>query len=821
MQDFEKLGVFYLGKRRDLTSGKTSDELILYDSRDLTTHAVVVGMTGSGKTGLCVTMLEEAALDRIPAIVIDPKGDLSNLLLTFPDLKAEDFRPWIDESQANRAGLTPDQFAAAEAQKWKTGLADWGQDGNRIRALRDAVEMRIYTPGSNAGRPLAILKSFAAPPPEVRGDADLFRERISGAASGLLALVGIDADPIRSREHILISKILELAWSAGKDLDLARLINEIQTPSFQRVGVLEIDAFFAPGDRVALSLSLNNLLASPTFASWMQGESLDVKRLLHTADGKPCISIMSISHLSETQRMFFVTILLNEVLSWVRSQAGTSSLRAILYMDEVFGYFPPTANPPAKQPMLTLLKQARAYGLGIILATQNPVDLDYKGLSNTGTWFLGRLQTERDKLRVIEGLEGASAQAGATFDRSQMEATLAGLESRVFLMNNVHEDQPVVFETRWAMSYLCGPLTRDRIQQLTQSGGGGSAPATSPSTLPAGPEDAPRVEAPPVSLTPIVDGQQAIPKDVIQVFAPLTKRLGSADRLVYHPALLAQTKLYFSKSACNVDTWLPRNLLVEAPSDDRPDDVWATAVLLEPLPEFSKDAEPNAQLAAVPGKMQRSKQYAEWEKQLKDYLFREQELVIWSCQDLKLCSQPGETEGDFRVRLEQLASERRDLEVEKLRQKYAPKFQQIQDRSRRADDRIEREKEEYQQKRLDSILHVGSTIFGALLGRKKFSATNVSKASTSMRSFGRAASQRGDINRAEESRESLSERSVDLQAEFNAELRALGDKLKVADLKFEEIRIRPRKTDIQVQKFGVAWLPYIVDSTGIGLPAYR
>ncbi len=376
MQDFEKLGAFYLGRRFDVATNQSTDETILYDSKDLTTHAVVVGMTGSGKTGLCLDLLEEAGLDRIPAIVIDPKGDIANLLLTFPDLTPADFRPWIDESQAQREGLTPDEFAAGESKKWTKGLASWGQDGERIRNFRNKVDLQIFTPGSDAGRPLTILKSFAAPAPEIINDADAFRERISSAVSGLLALLGIDADPIRSREHILISNLLDKAWAAGRDLDLGQLIGEIQKPPFQRVGIMDLDSFFPSKERMELAMTMNNLLASPSFASWMSGEPLDVKRLLHTADGQPRISIMSIAHLNDAERMFFVTILLNEVLAWMRSQAGTSSLRAMLYMDEVFGYFPPTANPPSKQPMLTLLKQARAFGLGVVLATQNPVDLD-------------------------------------------------------------------------------------------------------------------------------------------------------------------------------------------------------------------------------------------------------------------------------------------------------------------------------------------------------------------------------------------------------------------------------------------------------------
>ncbi|MBL8826064.1 MAG: ATP-binding protein, partial [Planctomycetaceae bacterium] len=444
MQDFEQLGVFYLGKHYDLAAQKPREDLLLYDAKDLTTHAVCVGMTGSGKTGLCLSLLEEAAIDGVPAIAIDPKGDLGNLLLAFPKLQSSDFRPWVDPAEAVRKGLTPDQLAEQTAALWKKGLGDWGEDGARIQRYLDAVETTIYTPGSNAGIPLTVLRSFSAPPAAVLNDADAFRERINGAVAGLLALLGTTGDPLKSREHILVSTLLDRAWREGRDLDLATLIRDIQQPPIDRVGLIDLETFYPAKERFELAMQLNNILASPGFSAWMQGESLDIQKLFYQSNGKPRLTIISIAHLSDSERMFFVTILLNEVLAWMRSQPGTSSLRALLYMDEVFGYFPPTANPPSKQPMLTLLKQARAFGLGIVLATQNPVDLDYKGLSNAGTWFLGRLQTERDKARVLEGLEGASASAGRTFNRQQMEQTLAGLGNRVFLMNNVHDDAPVV-----------------------------------------------------------------------------------------------------------------------------------------------------------------------------------------------------------------------------------------------------------------------------------------------------------------------------------------------------------------------------------------
>ncbi len=452
MQDFEILGAFYLGKQYDLKAQKASDNLVLYDSKDLVTHAVCVGMTGSGKTGLCLTMLEEAAMDSVPVIAIDPKGDLANLLLTFPDLAPSDFEPWINEDDARRAGKSPTEYATAQAELWKKGLGKWGQDGERIRKMRETTELAIYTPGSSAGIQLSIMKSFSVPPPEILEDGELLRERISTTVTSLLGLLGIAADPIRSREHILLSNIINACWQDGKDLDLAALIQQIQQPPFTKVGVMDLESFYPGKERFELAMAINNLLASPGFTSWMEGEPLDIKNLLYTPQGKPKISIISIAHLNDAERMFMVSLLLNQVLGWMRQQSGTTSLRAILYMDEIFGYFPPVANPPSKQPLLTLVKQARAFGLGIMLATQNPVDLDYKGLANTGTWFIGRLQTERDKARVLEGLEGASVSQGGSFDRQAMEETLAGLGNRVFLMNNVHNDGPIVFETRWAMS---------------------------------------------------------------------------------------------------------------------------------------------------------------------------------------------------------------------------------------------------------------------------------------------------------------------------------------------------------------------------------
>ena len=810
-QPYEKLGAFYLGREYDLPADQLKEDLVLYDSKDLTTHAVCVGMTGSGKTGLCLSLLEEAAIDDIPVIAIDPKGDLGNLLLNFPDLKPADFRPWIEESETVRKGKTPDEYASWTADLWKKGLADWQQDGARIARLRDTVDMAIYTPGSNAGLPVSVLKSFDAPSEAVLNNSDALRDRIMSAVSGLLALLKINADPINSREHILLSNILSNAWKEKRNLSIASLIQEIQSPPFDKIGFLNLDMFYPAKDRMQLSLQLNNLLASPGFEAWMQGEALNIERLLMTKQGKPRISILSIAHLSESERMFFVTVLLNEVLAWVRSQSGTSSLRAILYMDEVYGYFPPTANPPSKTPMLTLLKQARAFGLGVILSTQNPVDLDYKGLSNTGTWFIGRLQTERDKARVLDGLESASGTAGSQFQRQQMEAILSDLGSRVFLLHNVHEDAPVVFQTRWALSYLRGPLTRNQIKTLMDPRKQAAIEATpvkaetDPGT-PTGPD---------LSQPPL------IPPEIRQRIFTAATIVPTGSRLVYRPGLIGLAKLRYVDAKSKVDIWQDVAMLLTV-TGSVPESVWEAATFIPPG-NLDYDTEPDSQavFAEVDSLLTKPKQYQTWGKELKTYLYQERSLNLWFSADPKLYSDPDENESAFRARLKQLMREERDLQLEKLRAKYASKFDTIKNRIRTAEERVAREEAQYSDKKMSTFLSIGTTIFGAIMGRKIASATNVRKASTAARNVGRTAKEHDDIGRAKEALEIQNQKFTDLEDKFQQEIDELEEPIRPEDLEIEAYPVRPRKSDLMVNEVSFAWLPWSVDSTGISQPLYR
>ncbi len=826
--EYEKLGYFYLGKEYDREQRKVSSNLVLYESKQLTTHAVCVGMTGSGKTGLCLSLLEEAAIDGIPVIAIDPKGDLGNLLLTFPQLRGEDFKPWVDPDEANRQGLSPEAFAEQTAKLWQDGLAAWDQDGARITRFHESAELAIYTPGSSAGLPLTVLRSFAAPPAALVSQGEAYRERVASSVSGLLALLGIEADPISSREHILLANVLDQSWRAGHDLDMAGFIRAVQSPPFDKVGVIDLETFYPARERFALAMKLNNLIASPGFASWMEGEALDIGSLLYTPTGKPRLSILSIAHLSDSERMFFITILLNEVLAWIRTQPGTSSLRAVLYMDEIFGYFPPTANPPSKTPMLTLLKQARAFGLGIVLATQNPVDLDYKGLSNAGTWFLGRLQTKRDKERVLEGLEGASNAAGHSFNRRQMDEILSSLANRVFLMNNVHEEQPVVFQTRWALSYLRGPLTRDQIQTLMapRKAAQPTPPPSSPSPSSETSAGSPKPASKPPSLSAsasnasLAGSRPVVPPDVPEFFIPRRVQPDAGSMLLYRPAVLGVARLHYSDKKTGIDHWETLGLL-QSVMAELPADIWSGAEThSDHIPELNKAPEAGARFNSLPGALARAKSYADYTKTLKNFLYRERKITIWFCPDLKAYSRPEESQRDFRLRLSQGSREARDQANEKLRAKYQPKRDKLQEEVRKAKERLEREQAQASKARWDAAVAFGNSVLGAFLGKKTASKANVGKATSAAKAASKAIQQSGDLGTAQSELDRALESFTNLELEFQEEVEHQEAKLRPDTLALEAIELTPRKTDITIEQVVLAWTPWTATAGGELVAAY-
>jgi len=797
MQDFEKLGLFYLGREFDLETQKPSDTPILYESRDLVTHAVCVGMTGSGKTGLCLGLLEEAAIDGVPVIAIDPKGDLSNLLLTFPDLSPQEFRPWIDEEEARRAGQTPDAFAEQQASLWKEGLAKSGQDAARIKRLRDAAEFAIYTPGSRAGISVSVLSSFAAPPPAVREDSEVLAERASSTATSILSLAGVEAEP-RSREHTLMATLFSTAWSQGRDLDLSSVIGQVQNPPFSKVGILDLEAFFPKKDRFELALQLNGILAAPGFSQWFEGEPLDPAALLRTADGKPRVSIFSISHVGDAERMFFVSLLLNQVVGWMRAQTGTSSLRAIIYMDEIAGYFPPVANPPSKQPLLTLLKQARAFGVGVVLATQNPVDLDYKGLANTGTWFLGRLQTDRDKARVLDGLEGA---ASGSIDRAQADRMLSVLPKRVFLLHNVHDEKPVVFQTRWTMSYLRGPMSREEIKKVQRVEGSG---------VPASPEQQPARRRTVERSNPgtLAAARPVLPAGIDQYFVP-DPGAGRAGVVApaYRPVVLGAARVTFTDAKLGIDT--SRDVLLAAPVTDGPVAVdWQQAEALD-VPASSLQREPSspdATFGAVPSAAQQPRSYVAWTKSLSQFLAQSQRTEVLMHRDTKLTSRADEDERAFKARVQDARRSLRDDDVDGVRKKYATKREALAERLRKAGAAVEREQQQATDSKTQTMLSFGAAALGAMFGKKILNTGTIGRATTAARGVGRSMKEAGDVKRASETVDALKQQLQELDDTIREETQAIAASHDAA-VEVERIQLAPKRGQISVQFVALGWQP--------------
>lgn len=842
MDDLDRLASFYLGREYDLAAGKALDRPVLYDARDLTTHAVCLGMTGSGKTGLGAVLLEEATLDGVPSLVIDPKGDMTNLLLTFPDLLADDFRPWINTDDARRQNLEMDAYTAQTAERWRQGLADWGQGPDRIHRLKESADFVIYTPGSSAGRRVSILQTFKAPNLSWETDSEVIRDRISTIATALLALVGVASDPVRSREHILLSTILDQAWRAGEDLTLAEIIVRIQKPPFSQLGVFPVETFFPERDRIELAMLLNGLVAAPSFADWTGGQSLDVDSLLYGPAGKPQVSIFYIAHLQEAERQFFVTLLLEQVVAWLYAQSGTTSLRALLYMDEMFGYLPPhPANPPTKKPLLTLLKQARAFGLGLILTTQNPVDLDYKALANAGTWFIGTMQTERDKLRVLDGLEGAEAVGGrAGASRADFDRLISALRSRVFLLHNVHAGKPAIFQTRWAMSYLRGPLTRNQIRELMST----PAPApTAAQALPATPLPTVEPERAPVqtvaaAVQPTIASQTPpaptpaspgspygpvppqLPSSVRQVFVPVKTSLDEAlyrlasqqgwslhsvvglqGQLVYDPALigLAVVRFAHARSRQAIEQALTY-LLPVAEASGFVD--WSQGEVQIDADTLVFKPGPGALFGRLPVDLGNASRFAALGKELVEYLFYNRSVTIWHNPHLKLYSELGETAKAFQRRCREAARQARDTEAEEIKERYKTQLEQLLTKMQREKRELEEDQVEYGARKREEFFSGAESVVDLFTGRKM--RRGVSTASRKRRLTQQA---KADIEESEKTIDEL-ETKIDqvgdeLQGELD-ELTARWAKL-IDDVQQEDVR--PRRTDVRVNLFGLAWLP--------------
>ncbi len=852
-------GKFFLGRIFDAAQGGVTQTPLLYDSEDLTTHAVVVGMTGSGKTGLCVGMLEEAALNNIPALMIDPKGDITNTLLHFPDLLPEDFKPWLNSDQARREGKTLEQAAAETAETWKKGLTDWGIGSDRILALKNAAHFAIYTPGSDAGIPVSILASLEAPPIPWESNRELLREKISGTVTALLGLVGMqDIDPVRSREHILLANIFEYAWSRGKNLDLSELILQAQTPPFQKLGVFDVNSFFPEKDRFTLAMLLNNILAAPAFQTWIEGQPLNIPQLLFAPDGRPRHSVFYIAHLSDSERMFFVTLLYSAVETWMRSQTGTSTLRAILYFDEIFGYLPPISNPPSKQPMLRMLKQARAFGVGQVLVTQNPVDVDYKALSNAGSWFIGKLQTEQDKQRLLDGLESATS---GGLDRSQYDRLISSLGKRVFLLHNVHEKKPQLFSTRWAMNYLAGPLTRSQLPALNQLAGATLAtsetptaasetqpvqvaPGTAPSmgTLQAipvasqvGVKQANMGTTPAVSREPSLPGlgtRPAVPTGIMEIFLPNNLTFTQAFKvagqsiptesrsqgLIYHPVILGQMHTRFFNRKYNLDYEAYQTVLVQNP-DRRGMIRWEEyphMALNERI--FDSQPDPQARFAPLEAPFSDARMLTGLQKDFLDWAFRNAKATVRAHDGLKQYAGPEITAAEFRTMCADAARDARNDEIAKASDKIDKQIQALQTKLSREERELSEDETELSQRKLEEMGTHAENILGLFGGRK-----SSRKLSTSLSKRRMTAQAKADVEESKDAIEEFKKQIVFLEKEKMQIVNEINERWGKLANEFSEITVTPLKKDVLLDFFGVAWMPFHIVQYGsqlIELPGF-
>jgi len=772
---FEKLGLFYLGKDVDKNTLDATDALTLLKNKNFTTHATIIGMTGSGKTGLGIGIIEEATLDNIPSLIIDPKGDMGNLCLTDPDFSPSSFAPWVaDEANTKAENIT--DYAKKIADIWRKGTASHHQDSERVAKFHQ-VKKTIYTPGSSAGISVNVLSSLDVPPIQIIEDSDSFASYINSTVSSLLSLIGIEDDPVESKEYVLLAQLITQSWLDGESVSLEDLIGRIISPPFKKIGVLPINDFYPQSQRFKFATRFNSIIASPTFKTWLQGETLDIQKLLYDDNGKAKVAIFSISHLSDEERMFFVTLLLNKFIAWMRRQSGTSALKTMLYMDEIYGFFPPIKNPPSKEPMLLLLKQARAYGVGIVLSTQNPVDLDYKGLSNMGTWFIGRLQTSQDIARVIDGLGG---KVGSSFDKNEIKMLIANLKKRTFFLKSAHLDDIRLFGTRWVMSYLKGPLKRAEISALMD---------TQKSQLET------KILTPKIKKNTVQEGFNRDPS--LDATIPQYFELDLRQTGKFVPELKAQATINFFNQTRGIDEQEHFCLSLELEAQQRVID-WAEAHNDSELKNcFSRlltQPVEKASFAEVPTIISEDKKLRNTTKLLKDWLYHENKLELYRCKSPKLESVPYETLTDFKIRLTDKLNDNKEIAIEKLQQQFARKEKTLTRRLNTALEKLEKEEADT----TGSFLKVGITILGALFGK---STASIGRAGT------RILKERGDVNRQEDRIQRIENDILELEEELEDRIDSLVEKFDIDSVDIEEFAIKPRRTDIQIENIAITWKP--------------
>ena len=778
--------LFYLGKIFDLKNKEILNKRLGYDPPDLNTHAIVTGMTGSGKTGLCVGLLEEAALQEIPALIIDPKGDLTNLVLSFPDLSPSDFEPWIDKNSIRRENKTIKEAAKETAETWKKGLADWGMGKPEIEKLNESVERIIFTPGSTTGIPVNIMASFDAPDLKWEEDEEILREKISSTVTALLTLVGVkNIDPLLSREHILLANIIEHHWQNNIALDLSIIIQEIQNPPFDQLGAFGLNDFFPKKERMDLAVLLNNVLASPSFQSWIKGAPLEIESMLYTRSGKPRHSIFYLSHLDDAERMFFITLIYSAVETWMRKQRGTGDLRALVYFDEIHGYLPPVANPPSKPLIIRLLKTARAYGVGLILTTQNPVDIDYKAISNAGTWMIGRLQTDQDKQRLLDGLESA---AGG-IKRSEYDRMISALGKRVFLYHNVHEKNPEIFHTRWVMSYLAGPMTVSQIPALNDLAGASIIQdASSPKS--SGKSTSIRKNTEKNSTE-----SEQVPGVIKQYFYVSDDAKNNATLT---PSLIGLAKVRYLRQRPPVD--FEKSIISVIKNPDQAGQNWKEGTKFSiQESDISDSVRKGFRLDPIPAFMEDSTWWNQQEKDFEHWIYETDTISLRSSKLLGLTAGPEISEAEFKEMCNKAVTKKEEEDLEKITSQYQAKMKTLKDRIARQELKIDKYKDQLTSRRADTALKVGESLLN-LVAKGKIS--GVSSSSTKIRMSSEA---KARLKEAETILENYQTDLANLENELSEKKLDVEQKWSDAVNDIDEIRVSPTKKNIRIIQFGLLW----------------
>ena len=754
---YEKLGLFYLGKNSDET-------LNLYKSKDLTTHAMLVGMTGSGKTGLGISLIEEAAIDNIPSIVIDPKGDMGNLCLAFKDLSAEEFTPWSEKPEES-------------AKLWQNGLLASSQDRERVAKYAN-VEKTIYTPGSSAGVSVNILSSFEAPSQELLEDTDTFTSLINTSVGSLLSLISLESSNPNAKEHLLLSNILYHFWTKGISLTLEDIIGYVASPPFKKIGILSLSTFYKQADRMKLAIAINGVISSVTFSSWLKGERLNIQDMLYDDAGKAKVAIFSIAHLNDAQRMFFVTLLLNSYINWMRKQRGASRLKSILYMDEIYGFFPPVKNPPSKEPMMLLLKQARAFGTGIILSTQNPSDIDYKGASNIGTWFVGKLQTSQDIEKIVNGMSLDSSDA-----KRFISQKIASLQGRHFLVKNIHNNALVEFSTRWVLSFLKGPLTKNDIKHLMQDK-----------------KETHKFEPPKIEkIEQKAATREPLSKEIKEYF--LDSNINTKEP--YQAFLYVDAKVRFYNQKRFIDK--QERLYIALPLEHDVLEYRYKESLLQERPLLQNTPFQNAEFATLPTEIKESKNLNSFAKKIEQSIYTTERLELFVCKRLRLESTLGETQKEFTLRVQEELQERKEEKVEKLTERFKKRFTRLEDRQERLHAKLQKEENDVSSKTTDTFVEIGLTLLGAFFGRKKLSTSTIRKGSSAFKKGRGVYKEKDDVKRVESQISKLQEDIEELNLEFEEKVYELDEEFSIKNYEIKNFFITPRRSDIEILDMAILW----------------